>query len=495
MDIKTSSGTRVKRAARQDRAALPDVPFHDVRLRRELTHRRLATSLLRRFLRVVSLHLLDGMLVGLVLFAVARMFGAWDVVEPFVPLVVASFLLSLNALRAYAPGDSRRDGGRLASAAALASLLLGVLVTFPPRIPMALPLVAGIAAAGFLALALGRKGADLLVRQAYARGVGLRRTLIVGSLDEAGSTIRSLRGHNNFDQYVVGHLTPGGCPDPASMGTLGELERILDEVDVAEVLVATTLTGDELHAVAASCFERGVKLFVTPPMIPGTEFYAEPRQVGGCAMIRLHPARLELPSLLVKRMSDIVLATLALVVLSPLLALIAAAIKLESAGPALFRQERVGLGGRPFTMWKFRSMTYDAEARLAEVAHLNIYGNQALFKLVDDPRITRVGAILRRTSLDELPQLINVLRGEMSLVGPRPLPLTDMDRFEARHFERLAVTPGITGPWQVSGRNLVTDFDEVLRMERSYIAEWSLWLDVRIMLRTLVVVLRGEGAY
>jgi lipopolysaccharide/colanic/teichoic acid biosynthesis glycosyltransferase len=140
-------------------------------------------------------------------------------------------------------------------------------------------------------------------------------------------------------------------------------------------------------------------------------------------------------------------------------------------------------------------MTCDAEARLAEVAHLNIYGNQALFKLVDDPRITRVGAILRRTSLDELPQLINVLRGEMSLVGPRPLPLTDMDRFEPRHFERLAVTPGITGPWQVSGRNLITDFDEVLRMERSYIAEWSLWLDVRIMLRTMVVVLRGEGAY
>jgi exopolysaccharide biosynthesis polyprenyl glycosylphosphotransferase len=360
---------------------------------------------------------------------------------------------------------------------------------------MALPLVAGIASAGFFALALGRKGADLLVRQAYARGVGLRRTLIVGSLDEAGRTIRSLRGHNNFDQYVVGHLTPGGRPDPASMGTLAELERVLDEVDVAEVLVATTLTGEELRAVAETCFERGVKLFVTPPMIPGAEFYAEPRQVGGCAMIRLHPARLELPSLLVKRMSDIVLATLALVVLSPLLALIAAAIKLESAGPALFRQERVGLGGRPFTMWKFRSMTCDAEARLAEVAHLNIYGNQALFKLVDDPRITRVGAILRRTSLDELPQLINVLRGEMSLVGPRPLPLVDMDRFEARHFERLAVTPGITGPWQVSGRNLVTDFDEVLRMERSYIADWSLWLDVRIMLRTLVVVLRGEGAY
>ncbi|HEX8454613.1 MAG TPA: hypothetical protein VF647_21215, partial [Longimicrobium sp.] len=249
----------MKRAARDDRAALPDLPFHDVRLRRELTHRRLATSLLRRVLRVVSLHLLDGLLVGLVLFAVARVFGAWNVVEPFVPLVVASFLLSLNALRAYAPGDSRRDGGRLASAAALASLLLGVLVTFPPRIPMALPLVAGIATAGFVALALGRKGADLLVRQAYARGVGLRRTLIVGSLDEAGSTIRSLRGHNNFDQYVVGHLTPGGRPDPASMGTLAELERILDEVDVAEVLVATTLTSDELHAVAASCFERGVK--------------------------------------------------------------------------------------------------------------------------------------------------------------------------------------------------------------------------------------------
>jgi lipopolysaccharide/colanic/teichoic acid biosynthesis glycosyltransferase len=140
-------------------------------------------------------------------------------------------------------------------------------------------------------------------------------------------------------------------------------------------------------------------------------------------------------------------------------------------------------------------MTTDAEARLAELAHLNIYGEQALFKLVNDPRITRVGSFLRRTSLDELPQLMNVLLGDMSLVGPRPLPLSDVDRFEPHHFERLSVVPGITGPWQVSGRNMITDFDEILKMERRYITEWSLLVDVKIIARTMVVVVRGDGAY
>ena len=145
-------------------------------------------------------------------------------------------------------------------------------------------------------------------------------------------------------------------------------------------------------------------------------------------------------------------------------------------------------------MWKFRSMYQDAEARELELAHLNIYQG-GTFKIPNDPRVTRVGRLLRRTSLDELPQLFNVLLGNMSMVGPRPALVGDIDRYEPHHFERLTVIPGITGPWQVNGRNLITDFDEIVRMERAYITGWSLWLDAKILLRTLRVVVSGEGAF
>lgn len=211
-------------------------------------------------------------------------------------------------------------------------------------------------------------------------------------------------------------------------------------------------------------------------------------------MVRLHPARLEVPALLLKRAFDLVVASIMLLISLPLFALIAVAIKLDSAGPVLYRARRVGLGGQIFEMWKFRSMTVDAEAREAELAHLNLYSG-GTFKVRNDPRVTRVGRILRRTSLDELPQLFNVLLGEMSLVGPRPALVSDLERYEPHHFERLSVIPGITGAWQVGGRNLITDFETIFRLDRSYIRRWSLLLDIKILVRTLKVVITGEGAY
>ncbi|CAA9372196.1 MAG: Undecaprenyl-phosphate galactosephosphotransferase [uncultured Gemmatimonadetes bacterium] len=466
----------------------------DVRVRREIAHRRLAISLLRQLMRVLTLHLADGLLVAAGFWAVANVWGTWGVVQPYLPVVVASFLLSLNAFSAYAPGDARRDGRRLASASGLAAVLLLCLSAFPPEIPFTPQLLSAVGAACFVGLALGRKGIDLLVRQAYVRGFGLRKALVIGGLDEVGAALRDVRDPRTTDQYVVGHLTTRERPDPASLGDLGELERVLDEMELQEVLVATTLPPDELRSVVLACFDRGVKVYVIPGVGDGREFYAEATRMGDCPIVHLHPARLQLPSLLVKRSVDVVLALVAVVVASPLFLLISLAIKAESTGPVFFKQQRVGLGGRRFTMWKFRSMAVDAEAREVELAHLNIYGN-GTFKLRHDPRVTRMGKILRRTSLDELPQLFNVLLGDMSIVGPRPALVNDISRYEPHHFDRLSVVPGITGPWQVNGRNLITDFDEILRMERSYIAEWSLWLDVRIMLRTLVVVLRGEGAY
>lgn len=470
------------------------MPQYDVRLRREITHRRLAISLARRTVRVLSLHALDAMMLAGTIALLSAAFAVAEVVRPLVPAMVLIFLLSLNALAAYNPGDARRDRKRLASGVVLALMILAALVTFPPQLPVEHTFLAVLGAASFVALAAGRKAADQVMRQVYARGYGLRRAVILGSLDETGRAIRELRDERIIDQYIVGHLSPEDRPDPAALGSVSELGQVLDSMNVQEVLVATVLPPGAMREVSEACFDRGTALFMLPTVAEGVECWAEPLRVGECALLRMHPARLEFPSLLIKRVVDVVGAGLGLLLLSPAIALLALAIKVDSQGPVFFRAQRVGLGGRLFTMWKFRSMAVDAEARELELAHLNIYGN-GTFKLRDDPRVTRMGKWLRRTSMDELPQLLNVLWGDMSLVGPRPALVNDIDRYEPHHFERLSVVPGMTGPWQVSGRNLITDFETIVRMERDYISKWSLLLDLKILFRTVRVVVRGDGAF
>ena len=199
--------------------------------------------------------------------------------------------------------------------------------------------------------------------------------------------------------------------------------------------------------------------------------------------------------LVVKRAMDIIISSILLVLLAPLYAMIALGVRITSRGPALFHQQRVGQGGRTFSMWKFRSMIATAEAQQDVLRSRNVYGDEPLFKIAHDPRITRFGALLRKTSLDELPQFWNVLRGEMSLVGPRP-PLPDeVARYREHHFIRLDVRPGLTGPWQVSGRNRIIHFEDVIRLESEYIAEWSFARDAMILLRTLPAVIRLDGAH
>jgi lipopolysaccharide/colanic/teichoic acid biosynthesis glycosyltransferase len=196
----------------------------------------------------------------------------------------------------------------------------------------------------------------------------------------------------------------------------------------------------------------------------------------------------------VKRAMDIVLSALLIVILSPLYSIIALTVRATSRGPALFRQARVGQGGRQFFMWKFRSMIASAEEQQEALRARNVYGEEPLFKIAHDPRITRLGRFLRKTSLDELPQFWNVLRGEMSLVGPRPPLPEEVSRYEERHLVRLDVRPGLTGPWQVSGRNRIVHFEDVVQMESEYIADWSFARDAMILARTLPAVIRMDGA-
>jgi lipopolysaccharide/colanic/teichoic acid biosynthesis glycosyltransferase len=199
-----------------------------------------------------------------------------------------------------------------------------------------------------------------------------------------------------------------------------------------------------------------------------------------------------------KRVLDLVVVTPMIVLLSPLLVLVAVIVKLTSRGPVLFRQERVGLDGRPFTLLKFRSMIVtDDDTALREIVQLELAGERSAqggsFKVLDDPRVTRVGRVMRSTSIDELPQLFNVLRGEMSLVGPRPALQWEADIFPPEYQRRTTVPPGITGLWQVSGRSTLGTLD-MLRLDVEYVDTWSLGMDLRILMRTLPVLVRGDGA-
>lgn len=491
-----ASGTRRRR-----RLGLPHpgpvhwhVPVRDVRLKRELAHRRHVVLTVRRLTRVVSLHLLDAIILSGIILLVARSLGVPEI-QDLLPAALIVFLLSLNAAGAYSPGEARRDGRRLVSGIALGTLILVAVTLFPPHAAAPYSALASVAALGILALWLGRMVADVIVRQAYAHGIGLRRAVLIGNLEEVGQAIQQLRDERNIDQYVVGHLTLEVEPDPAALGVLTDLGHVLDRFEVQEVVLATSLPVETLRLVTETCFDRGVFLYVFPSVLGRVDCRVEPMYVGPCPLMHLTPARLEVPGLFVKRVFDLIVSVLVLVLAAPLMAGIAAAIRFDSDGPVFFKQQRVGLGGRLFTIWKFRSMYMGSETLQKDLTAMNRYGHARLFKVEKDPRITPVGRFLRRSSLDELPQLFNVLIGDMSLVGPRPPLPSEVAEYEPHHFERLSVVPGITGPWQVGGRNLITDFEKVVRMERAYIQSWSLLLDAKILFRTIKVVISGEGAY
>jgi lipopolysaccharide/colanic/teichoic acid biosynthesis glycosyltransferase len=207
------------------------------------------------------------------------------------------------------------------------------------------------------------------------------------------------------------------------------------------------------------------------------------------------PSPLSSEQLILKRAVDIVVATFGLVVISPIIAILALCVKLDSRGPVFFAGERLGIGARRFRMYKLRTMREGAHAEKAAVAHLNRSDDSRLFKIPADPRVTRLGRTMRRWSLDELPQLYNVLIGDMSLVGPRPFFEEDLTRYEPHHFSRLLVKPGLTGLWQVSGRSEILDFEEVVRLDRKYIYSWSFALDLWILGRTVPAVFNRRGAY
>jgi exopolysaccharide biosynthesis polyprenyl glycosylphosphotransferase len=323
-----------------------------------------------------------------------------------------------------------------------------------------------------------------------------RRAVIVGSGGHIEAVARVLGSGPHPAVSVVGFISLEPRPDNGlhSLGTIDDLGAALDENQVDEVIIADPdFPQERAVALVDVAHARGVRVRVAPSTMEILVHRAEfvPGQV--LPLFELRAPVFEGLDFATKRAFDLVLASLALIVLSPALLLVALAVKLTSRGPVLYRSPRAGIGGTPFEMLKFRTMRDDADAHQAALEPHN-EASGALFKIRDDPRLTWVGRVLRRFSIDELPQLVNVLRGEMSLVGPRPLPQRDFEQLEDWHMKRYLVLPGMTGLWQVSGRAEL-DFDDLVRLDFLYLERWSVFLDFAILFKTLPAVVWGRGAF
>lgn len=274
-----------------------------------------------------------------------------------------------------------------------------------------------------------------------------------------------------------------------------EMTYRLRRKQVGEVFVCSELSVREQIFLYWELKRAGIHLRILPLGLELPIHWSEIKMVNGVPSMRFRSPPIIGGDYWIKRGFDLVLASIILLLSSPVFLTIALLIKLDSPGPIFYKQTRVGLKGRYFQVWKFRTMVTNAEQLQKQLEANNEMGGGIMFKMKDDPRITRVGKFIRRYSLDELPQIINVLRGEMSLVGPRPFPLRDVERFSEHHFMRHEVLPGITGLWQVSGRSDLIDFEDVFRLDMTYIQNWSVSLDFQILFQTVKVVLAKEGAY
>lgn len=333
---------------------------------------------------------------------------------------------------------------------------------------------------------------DELLKAAYRSRFGenqlKKRIILVGTADDTSRMRDELRQRKQFDLNVLAELD-------INQSSIAELVRLLHETSANSVVINAkhTYFGQVEQAIQA-CEIEGVEAWLVADFFKTHISQASFDEFHGRPVLVFRSAPEASWQGVFKQALDLAVSFVALIMLTPLFIGVALAIKMTSPGPVLFRQKRCGLNGRPFVMLKFRSMVTDAEQRKQELAALNEMGGP-VFKVTNDPRITPIGRWLRKYSIDEMPQFFNVFRGEMSLVGPRPLPVDEVQRFDdPAHRRRLSVKPGLTCLWQVSGRNNVKDFKDWVRLDLEYIDNWSFWLDLKILWRTIPVVLTGAGA-
>jgi exopolysaccharide biosynthesis polyprenyl glycosylphosphotransferase len=414
-----------------------------------------------------------------------------DISFPFVTLLaLALYGLYQQSNRRFRK-ESFGDLGRIAHAMAIGGFLTlgaGVLIH---RIDGASEIhaaqLASLALVGLVLVPVGRAGAR---RFRVSNKVNRERVLIVGT----GMMVERIRGYFVSDPNVelVGVVDDDPKPGSPIVGTVEDVPRLCKELDVDRILIGFSRThpGDLVEQMRP--LQGKVAISIVPRYFELLSWRSQVEDLCGLPMIDVAPPALSMSARFVKRTVDIGVASAGLVVLSPVLLVSAVAIKMSSPGPVLFRQLRVGRGGRPFTIFKLRTMHVNAEQVRHELTDEN--ESDGLFKIREDPRIHRFGRFLRRTSLDEIPQLFNVLRGDMALVGPRPFVLEESERIDGWAARRFEVRPGLTGLWQVSGRSNL-NFDELRRLDYLYVASWSLKWDLRIMWHTPACVLQSRGAY
>jgi exopolysaccharide biosynthesis polyprenyl glycosylphosphotransferase len=413
----------------------------------------------------------------------------WSLVPVWVVLIVALGLdRSLETDADWTETAARLLGLHLLALAAIA------LIAFLTRAVINRSIVALFLGTSFLLMLLERRLLARWRRFQHESGHGRTRLLVAGAPGPELDAFLARAAEDPFPPHVVGRLGPpeGGAP-LRWLGEASGLESALAAEAVDEVVFFAPFERPESVAPLLPALEQfGVTARFAVPRLPGPGAAPSLSELHGMAFVTYQVAPKEPAALAFKHAFDFLAAAFLLAVVAPVLALLALAILVSSGRPVLFGQERAGLHGRRFRVFKFRTMVREAETRREELLARNETGGPA-FKMTRDPRVTPLGRLLRKWSLDELPQLANVLAGSMSLVGPRPLPLQEQAALRGWHRRRLSMKPGVTGLWQVSGRNDV-GFEEWMRLDLRYVDEWSLLLDVEILLRTLPAVLSARGA-
>ena len=465
-------------------------------------------ALLRRLASIAALLTIDvcGLALGLYVALVLRwlyyehelpLWGVpWEAEEQWLPFLALITVLVFWQAGLYAEREHRAGVGRVVSSLVLVAVLTvvfawGVDHQFGTYGLAPTAVVTCAAIISVLRASYERLTRDLM----HVLGVR-RRAVLVGRGDNVEHLLRTLGDtRGGIDYSFVGAISPAqdGIPIPR-LGSLDDLGAVLGERRVDELIVnGGDVSDEQLVELVEQAHQRGVQVRVAPTTAEILTQRAEYVPGQAVPLFELRPPVFAGVDWATKRLFDLAVASVVVVVGLPLWVLIAAAIKLDSRGPVLYRDRRIGLGEHEFGMIKFRTMLSGAD-RLQDSLETRNEASGPLFKIRDDPRVTRVGAVLRALSLDEVPQALNVLRGEMSLVGPRPLPIRDYHLLEPWHRKRYLVLPGITGLWQISGRSELT-FDDLVRLDFYYLENWSIWLDVTILLKTIPAVFGRRGAY
>jgi exopolysaccharide biosynthesis polyprenyl glycosylphosphotransferase len=490
--------------------ARPDAhgPSGDIRRARILPSTIQLRALVRRLASIAALIAIDvgGIAGALYLALVLRelyygerpiLWGLpWKAETEWLPFLVLVTVLVFWRGGLYAPRERRAGAGRIVS-----SLLLVTVITLAFAIGTGYHHTTfGLYATAFVLSVVvvgGLRGAYELVTRDVWRVAGVRRrAILLGSGERVVELRRALGlGRGGIDYEFLGTVISDRGEDGMDvLGEVRDLQRLLERLHPDELIVSGVDLGDEAFLdLVEGAHRAGVKVRIAPTTTELLTQRAEYVPGQGVPLFELRPPVFAGLDWTIKRGFDIVVSGLLIALFAPLWALVALAVKLDSPGPVFYRDRRVGLGEHEFGMFKFRSMYVDASERQAALEGSN-EASGPLFKIKDDPRVTRVGRFMRRYSIDELPQVLNVLRGEMSLVGPRPLPLRDYVQLEDWHRKRYLVLPGMTGLWQVSGR-IELSFDDLVRLDFYYLENWSIWLDISILAKTMPAVLARRGAY